>query len=467
MVVAGPETVDFDVVVAGAGMAGVVAAIAAARNGARTLLTDRLPFLGGNVTAGLLGNFLTFHNMKGEQITDGIPQEIVDGCIAMGGAFSQHRGHLPNAYGNAYSVTPVDPEVLKLVTQKLCIEAGVKLLLNTSVAETIVEATRVTAVRVVNKSGYRTLRAHVFIDATGDADLVAQAGGRFEFGNEANRVMSISLFSRLGGVDLDRHLEYVKANPQEFMLGEDPYIGKSREEIAAGLETPLDYPLVTGHYNTVKAAQAKGEFHPNRQRVVFQVTTIPGVVVLNATSLLGFDPTDGESMTAAAIEGREQIFKVTKFFRDYIPGFENAFMLDSASALGVRESRRIVGTRTLTDADCLAGAKHEDDVALGAYCLDVHQPSGVIEHMHIKDGEAYGIPFGTMIPETVDGVIVAGRSLSSERFANGSARCQAPIMGLGQAAGTAAAMAVEHDLLPREVPVGQLRGALRNQGAVV
>lgn len=461
------ETVDFNVVVAGAGMAGVVSAIAAARNGARTLLTDRLPFLGGNVTAGLLGNFLTFHDMKGEQITAGIAQEIVDRCIALGGAFPQHRGHLPNAYGNAYSVTPVDPEVLKLVTQKLCIESGVKLLLNTSVAETMVEGRRVTAIRVVNKSGYRTIRAHVFIDATGDADLVAQAGGHFHFGDETNRVMSISLFSRLGGVDLEKHLAYVKANPREFMLGEDPYIGKSREEIAAGLETPLDYPLVTGHYNSVKAAQAKGEFHPNRQRVVFQITTIPGVVVLNSTSLLGYNPTDAESMTEAAIEGREQIFKVAKFFRDYVPGFEQSFMLDSASALGVRESRRIVGTRTLTDADCVAGAKHDDDVALGAYCLDVHQSSGVIEHMHIKDGEAYGIPYGTMIPEVVDGVIVAGRSISSERFANGSARCQAPIMGLGQAAGTAAAMAVEHRLMPRDVPVGQLRGALINQGAVV
>ena len=461
------DELDFDVVVAGAGMAGVISAIAAARNGARTLLTDRLPFLGGNMTAGLLGNFLTFHNMKGEQITDGIPQEVVDGCIRLGGAFSEHRGHLPNPYGNAYSVTPIDPEVLKLVTQQLCVSAGVKLLLNTSVAETHIENDRVTALTVFNKSGYSKVRAKVFIDATGDADLVAQAGGAFHQGDPDGRVMSISLFSRLGGVDLEKHLAYVKANPDEFMLGEDPFIGKTRAEIAAGLKNPQDYPLVTGHYSSVKEAQRKGEFHPNRQRVVFQVTTIPGVVVLNATSLLGYNPTDGESMTKAAMEGREQLFKVTDFFRNYVPGFENAFMLDSASALGVRESRRIVGARTLTDADCIAGAKHDDDVARGAYCLDVHQSSGVIEHKHVEKGESYGIPYGTMIPEKIDGVIVAGRALSSERFANGSARCQAPIMGLGQAAGTAAAMAVEHSLQPRDVPIGQLRGVISQQGAVV
>lgn len=461
------EKQEFDVVVAGAGMAGVVAAIAAARNGARTLLTDRLPFLGGNMTAGLLGNFLTFHNMRGEQITAGIAQEIVDACIEMGGAFRQHRGHLPNAYGNAYSVTPIDPEVLKLVTQKLCLEAGVSLLLNTYVAETQSEQGRITKLRTVNKSGYRDLEGKIFIDATGDADLVASAGGRFHFGNEDRQVMSISLFSRLGGVDLDRHLAFVKAHPDEFMLGEDPYIGKSKEEIARELKHWMDYPLVTGHYSAVEAAQEKDEFHKNRQRVVFQVTTIPGVVVLNSTSLLGYDPTDGQSLTQAALEGRRQLFAVAKFFRDYVPGFENAFMLDSASALGVRESRRIAGMRTLTDADCLDGAKHHDDVARGAYCLDVHQPSGIIEHKHVRDGESYGIPYGTMVPETVDGVIVVGRSLSSERFANGSARCQAPIMGLGEAAGTAAALCVEHGLEPRHVPVGQLRGILTQNGAIV
>src|SRR5690606_9880839 len=122
---------DYDVVVAGAGMSGVVAAIAAARNGAKTLLLDRYTFLGGNATAGLLGGFLTFHNMKGEKICDGIPQEVVNECIRLGGAFDYNEGHLPNAYGNAYTVTPIDAEALKIAAQRLCLEAGVKLALNT------------------------------------------------------------------------------------------------------------------------------------------------------------------------------------------------------------------------------------------------------------------------------------------------------------------------------------------------
>ena len=144
---------DVDVVIAGGGMAGVVAAIAAARNGASTLIVDSAPFLGGNATAGLLGNFLTFHNMKGEQICEGISQEIVDACIELGGAFPENRGHLHNAYGNTYSVTPIEPEVLKLVTQRLCIEAGVHLILGAFIVGPVADGEMIQGIRIVSKSG--------------------------------------------------------------------------------------------------------------------------------------------------------------------------------------------------------------------------------------------------------------------------------------------------------------------------
>lgn len=458
---------EFDVIVAGGGMAGVCAAVAAARNGARTLLVDRYTFLGGNATAGLLGNFLTFHDMKGEKICDGIPQEVVDGCIALGGAFREHRGHLPNAYGNSYSVTPIDAEVLKLVAQKLCAAASVRVALNTYTVGPVVQDGRITGIRVVDKTGEATLRGKVVIDCTGDADVVAKAGGSFLQGDAEGRTMSISLFSRMGNVDLQKHLDYVKAHPEEFMLAEDPFIGKTKAQKAAELKHWMDYPLVTGHYTAVKEAQTKGEFHPNRQRVVFSITTTPGVVTLNSTSMLGYDPVDGEALTQAAIEGREQVFRVADFYRKYVPGFEKSFILDSASALGIRESRRIVGVETLTDEWCVAGRKGERDIGRGAYCLDVHQASGVIEHKHIENGEYYGIPYGCLVPKEVEGVLVAGRCLSSERFANGSARNQAHVQAMGQAAGTAAAISVKTGRLPREIDVAALRQTLSAQGALI
>lgn len=458
---------EFDVIVAGGGMAGVCAAVAAARNGARTLLTDRYAFLGGNATAGLLGNFLTFHNMKGEQICEGIPQEVVDGCIALGGAFRQHRGHLPNAYGNSFSVTPIDAEVLKLVAQKLCLSAGVRIALNTYTVGPLVEGNKVVGIRTFDKSGESRIRGNVIVDCTGDADLVAKADGAFQQGDEQGRTMSISLFSRLGNVDLEKHFLYVKANPGEFMLAEDPFIGKTKAEKAKELNHWMDFPLVTGHYTAVKEAQSKGEFHPNRQRVVFSVTTTPGVVTINSTSLLGYNPVGGEALTRAAIEGREQLFHVYDFYRKYVPGFEQSFIVDSASALGVRESRRIVGVETLTDKGCVEGRKSERDIGRGAYCLDVHQASGIIEHLHIDNGDSYGIPYGCLVPRDLDGVLVAGRCLSSERFANGSARNQAHIQAMGQAAGTAAAMSVKSGCQPREIDVSALRKTLTAQGALV
>lgn len=461
------EEQTWDVVVAGGGMAGVIAAIASARNGARTLLTDRYPFLGGNLTAGLLGNFLTFHNMKGEQICGGIPQEFVDECIAQGGCFPENNGHLHNPYGNAYSVTPVDGEVAKLVAQKMCQRAGVKLALNAYTLGPIVERGRVAGIRIADKSGERLLRAKVVIDSTGDADLIASAGGKCHVGDESGRTMSISLFFRLGGVDLDRHLQFVKQRPDQFMLGEDPYIGKSRAEIAASLTNWKDFPLVTGYYEAVKEAKARGEFHPNRERVVFSITTIPGVVTVNSTSMLGRDPTSGSDLTGAAMEGREQVFLVRDFFRKYVPGFESAFVLDSASALGVRESRRIVGEETLTTQACLEARRTDRDIGRGAYSIDVHEASGRIVHQHVANGESYGIPFGCLVPEALDGILVAGRALSSERYANGSVRVQAHIMAIGQAAGTAAAMCAQSNHSPHDISVAALRDRLVSQGAIV
>lgn len=459
--------IDVDVVIAGAGMAGVVAAIAAARNGASTLLVDRATFLGGNATGGLLGNFLTFHNMKGEQICEGISQEIVDACIELGGAFPENRGHLHNAYGNTYSVTPIDPEVLKLVTQKLCVDAGVRLMLGAFIVGPVADGETIQGIRVVSKSGEQQLLPKVVIDASGDADIVAKAGGAFQVGDDAGKTMSISLLARMGNVDLTRHLQYVKERPDQFMLGEDPYIGKTRQEVASELTDWKDFPMVTGYYEAVKEAQAKGEFHGNRERVLFSVMPTPGVVVVNSTSMLGYNPVDAQSMTQAAIEGREQTLAVVKFFQKYIPGFEDSVLLDSASALGVRESRRIVGVDTLQTHDCIEGKKSDQDVGRGAHCLDVHEPSGKIYHKHIRDGESYGMSYWTLVPQKLNNILVAGRCLSSERYANGSARMQAHIQAMGQAAGTAAAMCVEQSITPREVDVATLRERLQEQGAVV
>jgi hypothetical protein len=188
---------------------------------------------------------------------------------------------------------------------------------------------------------------------------------------------------------------------------------------------------------------------------------------MNSTSMLGYSGVDNDDLTAVALEPREQIFQVRDFFKKYAPGFENSYVLDSAAALGVRETRRIIGEETLIAEDCVEGKKGPRDIGRGAYCLDVHQPSGIIEHKHIKNGESYGIPYGVMVPRKVESCLVTGRCVSSDRFSNGSVRNQAHVMTMGQAAGTAAAMCAERRVSPRELDVDRLREQLQRDGAVV
>jgi hypothetical protein len=456
---------DFDVIVAGGGTTGVAAAVAAARHGARTLLVEQYGYLGGNATAGLLGNFLTFHNMRGEQIVHGIPQEIVDELKKEGGVIGD--GHLPNAYGHAGSVTPYDPEALKHVLLKLAAGARVQLLLHTFTMDALVEDDRICGLRVVNKSGLRALRARMVVDTTGDGDVAAKAGAPFQKGApDTGQTMSMTLMFRLGNVDTGAILAHVKREPQQFMLGEDPFIGKTREEIAAGLRSIYDYPLMTGYYDLVKQAQARGEFHPNRRRVVLSVSPTPGLLYVNSTSILGRDATDAEQLTDAVISARRQVYDVFHFLRKYCPGFASAYLLDTATALGVRESRRIMGDYVLTSGDVKQARTFPDAIARGAYALDVHEATGEIWHDHVRDGLAYDIPYRCLVPQRVENLLVAGRCISVDRQALGSTRVQAQCMATGEAAGTAAALAVKNTTTPRQLPVPLLREALNGSGAL-
>ncbi|MDR7482241.1 MAG: FAD-dependent oxidoreductase [Armatimonadota bacterium] len=454
----------WDVVVAGSGSAGLVAAVAAAREGARTLLVERYGFLGGNLTAGMLGNFLTFHNMRGEQIVGGIPQEIVDRLMARGGS----PGHLRNAYGNAYSVTPYDTEAMKAVALEITQEAGVELLLHTFITDTLVEDRRVRGLQVANKSGLQLILGRTVVDASGDGDVAALAGAAFEKGRpEDGATMAMTLMFRVANVDTDRVAEEVRQRPGQFILAEDPYIGKSREEVAAGIRSLHDAPLLTGWFDLVAMAKRRGEFHPNRQRVVISLSPRPGEVYVNSTAVVRYDGTDARQLTAAEVEARRQVDVVFTFLRRYVAGFEQAVLAEVAPGIGVRETRRILGEYVLTLEDVLEGRTFPDGVAKGAYAVDVHEPDGTIWHKHVKDGRAYDIPYRCLVPRDVDGLLVAGRCISVSREALGSTRVTAQTMAVGQAAGTAAALAAKEGIEPRRIPAGVLRTTLAARGAIV
>lgn len=448
----------YDVIVCGGGPAGVMAAVAAARLGARTALVERYGFLGGMATTALVLPLMTFHASLDEQVVTGLPQELIDRVMALGGS----PGHLPDPIGFCPTITPVDPEVLKLAHQELAAEAGVELLLHTFVAGARTRGGRLEAVTVAAKEGLRELEAGVFVDCTGDGDLAARAGAPFEYGRTRDGLAQpMTTMFRIIGVEWEEIARYAADHPEDFVLGCDP------RELAR-----LPAPAVAGFFRLVHEAKERGEFPIERDRVLMFSTGRPGEAIVNMTRITRQDGTTTAGLTRGETEGRRQVFRVMEFLRRRVPGLNRAELVQTGIQVGVRETRRFRGDYTLTGRDVVTGAAFADSVARGAYPIDIHSPSGgELEAIRMPPGTSYDIPYRCLLPREVEGLLVAGRCLSADHEALASARISATAMALGQAAGTAAALAAGRTgkagraVTPRQVDVGELQQTLARAGA--
>ena len=434
-----------DVLVVGGGNAGCAAALAAARAGARTMLVERYGFLGGTATAAMVCPWMTFHSGP-ERIVGGIAQEIVERLIALGGS----PGHVPDASDYVPTVTPFDPEIHKALLFDLMRESGVRLLLHALVVDALRDDSgAVSGARFATVGGPREIRARVTIDATADAFVAAAAGCELQQGDERGRVQPASLMFRLSHVDLAALAAYVRARPEQL-----------RSSLPAAERTPAALTAVAGLYELWAQAQAEGIDVP-RELVSFFATPYPDEVTVNMTRVTDIDPLDPDDLTRAEIEARAQAMRLVAFFRARVPGFENARIAATATQIGVRESRRIAGVYTLTRDDIVAGRTFDDAVARSAYPIDIHNPSGSGTTTHrLPPGTSYEIPYRCLVPRAVDGLIVAGRCISTTHEALASTRLTPTVMTLGQAAGTAAALALESGVAPRAVAARALRERL-------
>ncbi len=441
-----PVIAEPEVLVAGGGPAGIAAAIASARNGARTMLIEKNGYIGGNLTAGLVGPCMTSYSLDGEEmLIRGIFEELVCEMEREGGAL--HPSGIPA--GSPYcgfivfghdKVTPFEPEAVKRVATRLLIEAGVMLQFHTMVVDALTEEGRVTGVVTASKSGLEAISAQVVVDCTADADVVAMAGGRYEIGRpEDGLLQPMTLFFRVRNVD-DRVVEdYVASHPEDYR----PFA------------------------SLVQRARDAGEFPIPRKGVGLYRTLEQGVWRINTTRLHHLDGTNVRDLTRGELEGREQVDALMRFFRTRLPGFEHAELLDTAATVGVRETRRIVGEYVLTEDDLATGRSFEDVIALCGYPVDVHSPTG---DGGGTDGtwqtaNEYQIPYRCLVPAELDGVLVAGRSISATHIAMGATRVMPPCFAMGEAAGTAAALAVHDGGQPREISVAALQRRLVAGGA--
>lgn len=443
-----------DVLVIGGGPAGFCAAIAAARAGVKTLLAEQGSCCGGMATQGLVNPFMTCYDRDGESmIIRGLFQEIVTRLVSRGGAIDPADVPAGSAFtsyiikGHAH-VTPFDPEALKLLCDEMLTEAGVETRYHTSFVQPLMENGRVAGALLHSKSGLETARAAVTVDCTGDADVAFRAGVQCELGDEASgRIQPASMFFRIGNVDSRRVERDIDEHRDQFYRKDG-----------------VNYRSF--HWRVAEARQ-NGDWTLDRVSIGMFRGVKEDEWSINTSRVMHVDGTSAQSLTMAEMEGRRQADEIFRFLRKYVPGCENAKLLSTAATIGIRETRHIKGAYTLTLEDVLQGRVFPDSVLMAANSVDVHGRFGPMsnEYLTVEGNRFYGVPYRCLVPESTDGLLVAGRCVSATSEAAGAIRVMPPCMALGQAAGIAAAQAAQRGVSPRDVDIPALRSALRQAGA--
>lgn len=429
----------YDVVVIGSGSAGSPAAISAARAGASTLLIEKLPFLGGNSTA-VLDTFYGFYT-PGEvsrKVVAGIGDDVVTGLRSLGPVVER-----PNSYGAGTGVTYL-AEHLKVVWERLAVDAGVTVMLHSFLQDVTVEDGTVAEVTVATKAGLIAVSGDVFVDCSGDADLCHFAGFGYELAGELDPAQTLTTTFRMVNVDHEKRRIVAREGLHEMMT----------EAAESG-----DYDL----------PRREGSDH---------ITPIDGMTATVMTRIDQTRPgadgslrnaTDPVVLTEVEIEGRRQALEYARFLTDKVPGYENARLVALSTQIGLRETRRVYGDYRITRDDVLSAAQFDDQIGLcGAPIEDHHGGAGTgTKWEYLPEGTAVGIPLRTLTARDSTNTFMAGRCFSATHDAQASIRSMAQCMAMGQAAGTAAAMAARGDHDSRSVDIRLLTDRLRDDGAIL
>lgn len=416
----------YDLIVAGGGMSGVAAAVAAAREGLTVLLVERYGFLGGMATAGLVNPFMCY--WVREEHSDPAKRDLLSQ-----GLFTEILDRLHEMDGYTFQSTTFDEEAMKLVLARMLEENNVELLFHSFVCDVRMDNGRIQYITVANKAGLTRLEADYFVDATGDGDVATLAGCRYEIGNEDGYAQPMTMCFRIAQAELE-------------------YYHRHRKEV---LERYNQY-------------QAEGKIQNPRENILTFPHVADGFLHFNSTRIIKKSAVNPEDLTQAELEVREQAYELYHFFKENVPGFERSKLVMTACQIGVRESRRITGHYTITEEDILEGRKFEDAIACGNYDIDIHNPSGtgtVIKSLPL--GSYYTIPYRAMVPLGVDNLVIAGRPISATHAAHSSYRILPICTCIGEAAGAAAALARGASGSFLQVDPRKLQELLRSHGARV
>ncbi len=411
-----------DVVVAGGGIAGCFAAIAAASAGAKVTIVERGDTVGGIVVDGPLEALMTFHDDDG-LIATKLTREFIDRLTQSGGA----RGFVSDTVGYCKTIVPYDPEIVKYLLFEMLEEKGIGLELNSLVVGTHREGRRIQNIQVANKEGFAIIKADSFIDATGDGDLAYHTGAPTMMGRqEDGKVQPMTTLFQVSGVDRHALMSFICANRSQFkmdwkLIDENP-------------ETPLH---IWGFGDILAQGYQEGKLSLLRSELQAMESLRPDVFVINYTRYFG-NPLSSEGLARAQMATVHQVHELVGYLKDSLPGFSSAYV-SRVGKLGVRESRRIVGKYILEQDDIVHAKDFADAIALGAFPIDIHQPDGNSLSC-VAITKAYPIPAGCLISKDIDNLFMCGRCISATHEAIASARISATAMATGQAAGTIAAV---------------------------
>jgi hypothetical protein len=455
-----PIAARVDVLVCGGGVAGIAAAVTAARAGAKTLLIERAGFLGGTATGSAMGLIVV-----PASALSGFPREF----------FTRLAGEQGAGLGE---VVPWDIEAYKLTAMDMLLESGADVLLYTVVSQPLVREQRIEGIIVDNKSGRQAILAKVVIDTTGDGDVAARAGLDFVKGREQDGAMRpATVMGRIGNVDLRRFKAYIDAHPEDF----------SRDDGRRVVDLEQGIVRIDGFFSIVEKAKRTGLMSAAMpvNYLRFSGVNLPehadrALLICNSTRIYGIDGTDAADITRAEIEGRNQLRDILRACRELLPGFEHCFLVDTSAYLGIRETRRIKGRYTLSYADVAAGRRFADSVAVMTSVdygtAEVHGP----DHGH--EGSAgdewarklalklmrFEFPLGCMLPENFSNLVVSGRCASVSHEVDKFSRNMAPTGLMGQAAGAfAATMASDPGADWNHPPLAAVRARLEREGVQV
>lgn len=454
-----------DVLVVGGGVGGCAAAIAAARNGVRVILSEETGCLGGQAGFGLVTPVGSIYTMSGksfgglvEEIWGAVKEETTRYCV-----------HNPQHEDSFIA----SPHILKYVLLKLATEAGVDVRFHTTLIDAISEDGKVTEAVFADRSGLVSVSAKIFIDGTGDGNLIALSGADYVIGSEEGAYDSlkdndldkvhcqtekyegaekalqpVSIFFTMGNVDMEKAMSY---NNKALKFGD---LGITKEKFKAW------------KYAGTCGFEDNGDLIPMPQgRILVSYSPVEGVAVLNMSRVVGIDGSDAESLNDGEIKAQLQLVAIVDFLKTFVPGFENSYYIQSACSLGIRETRRLEGVETLNGGDVINARQIDNPVARGSYIIDIHDPKG--KSMAIGGsikGDFYDIPYGALVSKSHSNLFACGRCISADHVAHSSSRIQGTCVMTGQAAGTAAAICVEEGIIPKDLDAAGLMHKLIADG---